>query len=109
MSRTRLKQIVIRMTDEEYETVKKQVAKSGMKQQEYLIKAVTEKPIINTDGVKEIIPELKRIGNNLNQIARRCNEGYEVTHDEVLKQGEEMNEVWLLLRRLVQGLVSPRQ
>ena len=108
MSRTRLKQIVIRMTDEEYETVKKQVAKSGMKQQEYLIKAVTQKPIINTDGVKEIIPELKRIGNNLNQIARRCNEGYEVTHNEVIKQGKEMNEVWRLLRQLVQGLVSPR-
>ena len=28
-----------------------------------------------TDGIKELIPELKRIGNNLNQIAKRCNEG----------------------------------
>ena len=34
-----------------------------------------EKQIVNTDGIKELIPELKRIGNNLNQIAKRCNEG----------------------------------
>ena len=33
------------------------------------------KQIVNTDGIKELIPELKRIGNNLNQIAKRCNEG----------------------------------
>ena len=42
---------------------------------EYILSCVLEKQIVNTDGIKELLPELKRIGNNLNQIAKRCNEG----------------------------------
>ena len=33
-------------------------------EQEYILSCVLEKQIVNTDGIKELIPELKRIGNN---------------------------------------------
>lgn len=108
MNRTRPKQIVIRMREEEFEKVKKQVEKSGMKQQDYLIKAITGKPITNTDGLKEFTPELKRIGVNLNQIAKTCNQGNQVSYDEIHRIGEELNEVWRLLRQLAQGRVSEK-
>lgn len=110
MNRTRPKQLVIRLSEEEYETVKKKVQKSGMKQQEYLIKCCTGKPVMNTDGLKELSPQLKRIGVNLNQIAKTCNQGHhQVTYDEVHRIGEELGEVWQLLRRLAQGRVSEPQ
>jgi hypothetical protein len=102
MNRTRPKQIVIRMTDEEFNTLKEKVDKSGMKQQEYLIKAITGKTITNTDGLKELTPELKRIGVNLNQIAKTCNQGNQASYDEIQRIGEELNEVWQSLRRLAQ-------
>ena len=51
------------------------------------------------------MPELKRIGNNLNQIAKSCNEGNQTTHEEVLKQGKELNEVWLQLKQFLAKLV----
>ena len=64
---------------------------------------VLEKQIVNTDGIKELIPELKRIGNNLNQIAKRCNEGGMLPSEaEVRKHGEELNKVWQSLRRYLQ-------
>ncbi|RGY22277.1 plasmid mobilization relaxosome protein MobC, partial [Tyzzerella nexilis] len=51
----------------------------------------------------ELIPELKRIGNNLNQIAKRCNEGGMLPSEaEVRKHGEELNKVWQSLRRYLQ-------
>lgn len=109
MNRTRSKQLVIRMSEEEYETVKKKVEKSGMRQQEYLIRCFTGKPVMNTDGLKELSPELKRIGVNLNQIAKTCNQGHQATYDEIHHIGEEMSEVWRLLRRLAQGQVSEPQ
>ncbi|MGL5253992.1 MAG: MobC family plasmid mobilization relaxosome protein [Brevinema sp.] len=109
MNRARPKQIVIRMSDEEFEAVKRKVEKSGLKQQEYLIKAITGKPVTNTDGLKEITPELKRIGVNLNQIAKTCNQGHQATYDEIHRIGEELNEVWRLLRQLAQGRVSDEQ
>ena len=103
VNRTRPKQIVIRMSEEEYQTIKKKVEKSGMKQQEYLIKAITGKTILNTDGLKELAPEIKRIGVNLNQIAKTCNQGNQATFDEIKQIGEELNEVWQLLRQLSQN------
>lgn len=105
MNRARPKQIVIRMTEEEFEKVKKQVDKSGMKQQDYLIRCITGKQIVNTEGIKAITPELKRVGNNLNQLAKACNSNMPIEYGEVLKMGEELNEVWRLLRRLAQGQV----
>lgn len=102
MNRKRPKQIVIRMTEEEYAKVKMQVEKSGMKQQEYLTKAIMNKPITNTDGLKELIPELKRVGNNLNQLSRKANEGIVLGNEELSRMQKELGEVWQLLRLLIQ-------
>ena len=101
--RKRGKQVAFRMTGEEFEALMKKIEESGMSQQQYLIKCTTEKPIVNTSGIKEITPELKRIGNNLNQIAKSCNQGQKASYGEVQRLGKELNEVWQLLRQLAQG------
>lgn len=106
MSRARIKQIVIRMTEQELEAVKRKVEQSGMNQQDYLIKALTQKEIHSTEGMKAVVPELKRIGSNLNQIARRCNEGNQATREEVHQIGEELNSIWRLLRQSIHGQAS---
>jgi len=67
MNRTRPKQIVIRVSEEELAQIKEKVEQSGKSQQQYIIEALTQSNIVNTDGIKELIPELKRVGNNLNQ------------------------------------------
>ncbi len=105
MNRTRPKQIVIRLTEKEKEQLKKKVKKSGLKQQDYLIKCILNKKVLNTDGLKEITPQIKKIGVNLNQIARTCNEGNQATYKEIQEIGKELNEVWQLLRQLAQGQV----
>lgn len=105
MNRTRPKQIVIRLNDEEYEAIKKKIERSKMSQQEYLIRACTNKPIVVIDGVMELTSELKRIGNNLNQITRACHEGKADCKDEVAVIEKELGEVWQLLRRSIQGRV----
>ena len=73
MNRTRPKQIVIRVSEEELAQIKEKVEQSGKSQQQYIIEALTQSNIVNTDGIKELIPELKRVGNNLNQIAHALN------------------------------------
>ena len=101
--RKRNVQINIRISEAEAEQLRKKVEQSGMNQQEYILSCVLEKQIVNTDGIKELLPELKRIGNNLNQIAKRCNEGGMLPSEaEVRKHGEELNKVWQSLRRYLQ-------
>ena len=103
MNKTRPKQLSFRVNEEEYQKLQERVQESGKNQQEYIISCVLDKKIVNTDGIKELIPELKRIGNNLNQIAKRCNEGGVLPSEaEVREQGEELKQVWQLLRRYLQ-------
>jgi len=103
MARTQTKQVVIRMTEADYEKMKRRVEKSGKNQAEYLRQAILKKEIVNTDGMKSLIPELKRIGNNLNQIARSVNEGRPALFAEIQQMEKELGEVWRLLRQLTAG------
>lgn len=103
MNRTRPKQIVIRVSEEELEQIKKKVEQSGKSQQQYIIETLTQKQVINTDGIKAIYPELKRQGNNLNQIARKLQErGYIDYKQELPNTMKEVREVWQLLRQYLQ-------
>ena len=100
MNKTRPKQLSFRVSEEEYQQLQEKISESGKNQQEYILSCVLEKQIVNTDGIKELIPELKRIGNNLNQIAKRCNEGGMLPSEaEVRKHGEDCvyNQKWFCI------------
>jgi hypothetical protein len=115
-NKSRPKQVMFRMSEEEAEKLQTKVEQSGMSQQEYILKAVLEKPVTNTDGIKELVPDLKRVGNNLNQTARALNEIDGALKDsgfysyrkigEVLAEAEqnqkELEEIWQLLRQYLQ-------
>ena len=101
MNRTRPKQIVIRVSEEELEAIKKKVEQSGKSQQQYIIEALTQKQVVNLDGLKEIYPELKRQGNNLNQIAKKLNEnGYVDYKQELPNTMKEVREVFVITKKI---------
>ena len=100
-NRTKAKQIAFRVTEQEYNELMKLVELSGMTQQQFFTTAILNTTVTNMDGLKELIPELKRIGNNLNQLSKKANEGNSVAAAEVeLIQGE-LDEVWQLLRQCI--------
>jgi predicted lactoylglutathione lyase len=101
-NRTRPKQMVIRLSEEEFAQIKEKVEQSGKNQQQYVIEALTKATITNTDGIKELIPELKRVGNNINQIARSLNEGEIYPTVYINKTLNELEGLWQLLRRYLQ-------
>ena len=51
MNRTRPKQIVIRVSEEELAQIKEKVEQSGKSQQQYIIEALTQSNIVNLDGL----------------------------------------------------------
>ena len=57
---------------------------------------------IDNEGAKKIAYELNKIGNNVNQIAKKCNSGDRITHDEIAKLREELNAIWQLLNVAIQ-------
>ena len=99
MNKSRPHQLIVRLSDGELQKIKHQVAKSGLSQQDYIRLTLLTGSVTNTDGVKQVIPELKRIGNNINQITRRCNSGYPPDSAELTYIRKELDYLWQLLKR----------
>ena len=70
-NKSRPKQLSFRVSEEEWELLQQKIAESGMNQQQYILSCVFGKAIINTDGIKAVVPELKQQGANLNQIGKK--------------------------------------
>lgn len=85
--------INIRVTKKEKEELIKLSEKAGRSLSMYLIEQGLDKDIIIIEGIEKFEAELRRIGNNINQLTRWANYGYlkVVSLDEVKK---ELGKIW---------------
>lgn len=110
MNRTRPNQIKIRLSDEELQILKEKVALSGKTQQDFFISLIKNKKIINNDSlniITEIYKELKREGNNLNQIAKALNKSkYDnqnlIDENSIYETLKGLDSVWQSLSQYLQ-------
>ena len=75
MNTRRQKYMNFRLSDSEYILLQERIKSSGMNTQQYLIRAVLDKPVPNEQLFRELLVEVKKQGVNLNQLARACNGG----------------------------------
>ena len=73
--RKRNKTLTIRLTEQEYETILKKARRPGMSITNFLVAATEQTQIYVAEDTKPLVAELKRIGNNLNQITAKINAG----------------------------------
>lgn len=105
MNKTRPKQMILRMSEKEKEIIQKKIEKSKLKQNEYLLKCALGKDIKVIEGLTEIMKEIKRIGVNVNQIAKSSNQGKNISSNTLENIQGELSEVWQLLKQLIQKQV----
>ena len=81
-NKSRPKQLSFRVSEEEYQQLQEKISESGKNQQEYILSCVLGKQIVNTDGIKELIPELKRIGNRSEErrVGKECRSRWSPYH-----------------------------
>ncbi len=101
--RKQTKNITIRLTPNDYIVMQNKVKKSGLTQAEYLRQAALNTRIISTSGIVSIMPEFARVGNNINQIAKKCNQDCQPTFEEIKKQSIELNKIFEEIRNFVRG------
>ena len=90
------------MNDEkEYNKIKSQIEKSKLNTSEYLLRTAMDKDIIVVDGLEEIIMQLRKIGNNINQLTKLCNQG-RITNINLEDVKKEVKSIWQLLNLLIQ-------
>ena len=106
MAQFQTKMLAFRIRDEgDYNTIMDKISSSGLNHQQYLLSAALNQPITNTDGLKALIPEIKRIGNNINQISKRANENRSITEFEIEEVKKELNSIWQLLKSQIHTAV----
>ncbi|MCI9519249.1 MAG: DUF1778 domain-containing protein [Clostridia bacterium] len=69
-NRTRPFAYTFRATDKERQIIDQKIKQSGLTMTEFVIRAITDKPVTVVESAGEILTELKRQGNNLNQAVR---------------------------------------
>lgn len=74
-NRTRPFAYTFRVTAEEKKLIDEKIKASGLTMTAFIIRAITDQPVASIPDVGEILTELKRQGNNLNQLARANNFG----------------------------------
>ncbi len=104
-NKTRPYQLIFRATEKEKNKIQDKVKKSKLNQNEYLLRSALDKKIVVIDGLDEFVLEIRRIGNNLNQLTRLAHEGKVNCKNELAEIEKEMGEVWQLLSQLVQKQV----
>lgn len=102
--RTRERQVKVRLTEEEYQTLQQLCFELDCSQSEFFRRSIMQCPMVNMEDLRGIMAELKREGSNLNQIAVKLNSTGFVNHRGLENTMEELRATWQQLRQLLQRL-----
>lgn len=98
VTRSRTKNIGIRVNEREWTLIQRKVQLSGLTLREYLLRCITGKQIVVHKGGHEVVTELKRIGNNLNQLTYLANAGriYDCAQElqHIYAEVREVRKAW---------------
>ena len=90
-----------RVTPEQREKIEEKAYSSYRTPSMYLRDCALDKKIVVINGVDELTVELRRIGNNLNQLTRAVNSGFAYEVD-LRETREEVARIWQSLNSLLQ-------
>ena len=91
-----------RVSERERRIIDEKVKKSGLSRTDFLIRTLTNKPVTVIANGGEILQELKRQGNNLNQAVRNCY-FYPDEKGKVLSAAEECKRAYRTLLSVIGG------
>lgn len=92
--------IEIRATPEEKMKIIEKSLKANKSVSEYMIYCGSNKEIIVIDDLPELVTELRRIGNNINQLTKLANSRV-ITCVELEGVKKEINKIWQSLNLLI--------
>lgn len=95
------KKINIRLTEKEKSIIESKAKKLNMTLTKFIVSSCLKDKIVIVNGLDKIDSELRRIGNNINQLTRLANEKI-ITVIDLKELRMEVNNIWQLLKQLVQ-------
>lgn len=96
--------IEIRITPEEKMKIALKSKQANQNISEYLIKSAVNNEIVVINDLPEMVTELRRIGNNINQLTKLANSRI-ITCVELDSTKKELQKIWQSLNLLTTKLV----
>ena len=93
------KRINLRVSDEIDTLIRNKAKKANMTITDYVVKCATSKKMANLDGLKELTTQVKKLGNNINQLLVLARQGkiqvvyLDETHAELAKIYDELSKI----------------
>lgn len=105
-NRNESKQIKFRVSEDEFERLE-QMAKDFQMSVPAFVKKKAQgtrmrPPKIDREGAFEIARELRAIGNNVNQISRKANQGNSIPREELREVQKELQALWQQFNSAIQ-------
>ncbi len=103
--RYRNKEIFIRVSPEEYDTIKEKAQLSNKNLSEYLREIAVTGVIINYEPfkIKEVCAEINRVGNNINQVTKMAHERGGVIDEDVEELRSQYENLFNIVLEKVMG------
>lgn len=95
------KKINIRLTEKEKSIIESKAKKLNMTITKFIVSSCLKDKIVIVKGLDKVDTELRRIGNNINQLTKLANEKI-ITVINLKELQMEVNNIWQLLKQLVQ-------
>lgn len=95
------KKINIRLSEKEKNIIEVKAKKLNMTITKFIISSCLKDKIVIVNELDKVGTELRRIGNNINQLKRLANKKI-ITVIDLKELRMEVNNVWQLLKQLVQ-------
>lgn len=95
------KKINIRLTEKEKSIIESKAKKLNMTITKFIVSSCLKDKIVIINGLDKVDTELRRIGNNINQLTKLANEKI-ITVINLKELRMEVNNIWQLLKQLVQ-------
>ena len=92
--------IEIRLTPEEKTKIINNSVKANTTISEYLIKSATKKEIVVINDLDKLVIQLRKLGNNVNQLTKLAN-GRVITCVELEGVKKELSKIWQSLNSLI--------
>lgn len=97
--------IELRVTEKELEMIDQKAAVAELNRSQYIRKMAVEGFIIKRDftQVEQLVLEINRIGNNINQVARRANELEHVDRDDLRYLKKQLDSIYSQIEKFYDG------
>ena len=92
------KKINIRLTEKEKSIIEVKAKKLNMTLTKFIVSSCLKDKIVIVNGLDKVDSELRRIGNNINQIAHNTNITKNVNDTDMRETLSLMNDVWNIVK-----------